>query len=174
MSLLGDIESGGSPIVVANGSARPSGGSGPVERLTLARPVLPCPGCSHAPVCSIRPLLDEGALAFRAPAAPHAAIHVRLAVEVACDHFLAGDVVVAEADPVATAPTNAERLAVSRQRGQAGLAKVRAAKPGGGPAKRSGFSGRKHTPEMRERISAAMRASHARRRAVADGSAVSE
>ena len=169
---LADIEAGGSPIVVANGSARPTGGSGPVERLTLARPVLPCPGCAHAPVCSIRPLLDEGALAFRAPSAPHAAIHVRLAVEVTCDHFLAGDVVGA-VEPVPAAPTNAERLAVSRKRGQAGLAKVRA-KAGGGPGKRSGFAGRNHTPEMRERISAAMRASHERRRAAASGSAAPE
>ena len=88
-TIPGHIESGGSEIVVGNGRGGPTGGAGPIERLSLARPVLPCPGCVHAAVCSIRPLLDPEKLAFRTPPTPHEAIRVRLAVEVECSHFLA-------------------------------------------------------------------------------------
>lgn len=121
MSIPAAIESGGSAIVVGNGNG-PSGGAGPVERLTLARPALPCPGCVHAPVCSIRPLLDVEKLALRSPASPHEAILIRLTLEVECSHFLAG-----EAAP-ALPPPPVGRMAASRKRGACGLVKARAVK----------------------------------------------
>lgn len=120
MSTLAAIESGGSAIVVGNGSG-PSGGAGPVERIALARPALPCPGCVHAPVCAIRPLLDVDALALRSPASPHEAIRIRLTVEVECSHFLAGEVAPGPAAPV-------DRMAASRKRGAGGLVRARAVK----------------------------------------------
>ncbi len=149
MTIPAHIERGGSQIVVGNGHNAPTAGAGPVEWLTLARPALPCAGCAHAPVCVIRPLLDADKLALRSPAAPHAAVRIRLALEVECDHFLAADVTLNQTAPITPeretwAVGQARRgaaLGASRARGAAGLVKARAVKAerheaaGGGPGK---------------------------------------
>ena len=188
MTIPRDIESGGSPIAVGNGQGGPSGGAGPVERLTLARPVLPCPGCAHGPVCAIRPLLNADKLSLRTPAAPHEAIRIRMTLELDCEHFLAGDVTVNQTTAVTPeretwAAGQARRGAVlgaSRARGATGLVKARAVKAerhqaaGGGPGKPPSQTGIKRSPEARERMRLAMVASYERRRAAASGSAAPE
>jgi hypothetical protein len=84
------ITGGGSQIAVGSSSA-PSGGAGPVQRLQLVRPSAPCPSCAHAPVCSIRPLIDEAIPEYRTPPTPHEALHVRVSIELTCDYYLEGD-----------------------------------------------------------------------------------
>lgn len=63
---------------------------GPVERIVAVRPVLPCDGCAHARVCSIRPLLDVERLELHAPPSPHPALRFAVRIETTCEHFLAG------------------------------------------------------------------------------------
>jgi hypothetical protein len=65
-------------------AGRSSEGSGPVERVRRLPVTLPCVGCHHAPVCSIRPGLE--ALVFTAPEPPHGAIHITPTVKVTCDY----------------------------------------------------------------------------------------
>jgi hypothetical protein len=66
-------------------AGRRSEGSGPVERVRRLPVTLPCVGCHHAPVCSIRPGLE--ALVFTAPEPPHEAIHITTGrITVACSH----------------------------------------------------------------------------------------
>lgn len=170
------IEEGGSEIVVGNGRGGPTGGAGPIERLTVARPVLPCPGCAHAAVCSIRPTLNADTLALRTPPSPHEAIRIRLAVEIECAHFLAGA-------PVAPEPARPFRqtsadIRESSRRGAEASKRLRAAakapEAGGGPGKVVGYRSRPKSPETRERMRLAQLALAARRRAAAAGSAVSE
>jgi hypothetical protein len=50
---------------------------------------LPCTSCLHADVCSIRPQLEAWVRNLKPPTKPHAALQVNVAVDVACDHFLA-------------------------------------------------------------------------------------
>lgn len=131
--LLDAIQSGGSQVVVGNGAGGPTGGAGPIERSMLARPVLPCPGCAHAPVCSIRPLLELAELGIRTPPAPHEAIRIALAVSIECAHFLAGETPAPEPAPIRQTMTDRQ---VSARRGTEASRKMRAtAKPpttGGG------------------------------------------
>jgi hypothetical protein len=59
------------------------------EPARLARGV-PCPSCSHAPVCSIKPALDAWLAKVALPASPHPAIHISCeGVDVSCQHYLA-------------------------------------------------------------------------------------
>jgi hypothetical protein len=165
MTIPAHIEQGGSEVVVGNGRGGPTGGAGPVERLTLLRPVLPCPGCAHAAVCAIRPLLDADKLAVRSMASPHEAVRIRLAFEVECDHFLAGAVAPEPAPGLTPAvPTpDVARMAASRARGAAGLVAARASKAaakapaaaGGGPGKRRGGRPPRHTDDEIEAAVAA-------------------
>jgi len=84
---LAKIERGGSRLPVwQEGDPKPTGGAGPVERTVMVRPLLPCEGCLHDEVCSIRPKL--AALAeFRPPFSPDPAVHVQTTVAVTCDHY---------------------------------------------------------------------------------------
>jgi hypothetical protein len=179
MTIPRDIETGGSPIAVGNGQGGPSGGAGPVERISVVAAVLPCPGCAHAAVCAIRPHLDPEKLSLRTPAAPHKAIRIRMTLELECEHFLAGNFPEpAPAGPVRV--SQALRDTASRQRGAAGLVKARAVKAelrqaaGEGPGKPPVQTGLKRSPEARERMRLAMVASYERRRAAQSGSGVPE
>jgi hypothetical protein len=99
---------------------------GPVERVVIATPELPCGGCAHAAVCSIRPLLDPASLAVRGPDRPHEAIRIGVRITLECDHYLAAQ----PASVNGGRPTDAERMAASRRRGAAALPKARASRTG--------------------------------------------
>lgn len=148
---LRDLESGGSDVVYGNGRP-PAVGSGPVERIAFAQPTLPCPGCAHSAVCSIRSALETADLSLRTPGFPNPAIRVRLTVEVECAHFLT-------APP--PEPTRVDSMTASRQRGAAGLVKARAVKA----EKRAAGSPGKRSAETRERMRQAQLARFARKRA---------
>jgi hypothetical protein len=116
VSIPASILRGGTDIVARDGGGRPPAiGAGPVERIALARPELPCAGCAHAAVCAIRPLLDPDALGIRAAASPHEAIRILPSVRIECSHFLAGPSGVVE--PATPTRGDAARLAESRRRG---------------------------------------------------------
>jgi hypothetical protein len=166
VTIPGHIESGGSEIVVGNGRGGPTGGAGPIERLSLARPVLPCPGCVHAAVCSIRPLLDPEKLAFRTPPTPHEAIRVRLVIDVECSHFLADPSWSPPEAPKAIPPHATARE--SSRRGAEASKRLRAAAKA--PAAAGGGPGRIRkpwSPEARAAQSMLVKASIERRRAAA-------
>ncbi len=157
MTIPAHIAQGGSEIVVGNGRNAPTGGAGPVERISVVAAVLPCPGCAHAPVCAIRPYLNPEKLSLRTPAAPHEAIRIRMTLELECEHFLAGNF--PEPAPAGPVRVNqALRDTASRQRGAAGLVQT----------------GLKRSPEARERMRVEMVASYARRQAAASSSGVPE
>lgn len=123
---------GGSPIAVGAGG-RQAMGSGPVERLSLVRPELPCPGCAHAAVCSIRPKLEGALPDIRTLASPHEAVTIAVTVAVTCQHFLvAAEAVFLEEpsapDPVPLRRGRGDAMAASRQRGAKAGGFVRGAK----------------------------------------------
>lgn len=130
------IENGGSAIGISDGSGRPPAiGSGPVERLSLVRAVLPCPGCAHAAVCSIKGKLDARSdeIAFRTPPSPDPAIRIVLTATVSCEHFLADGRPAPVAEPVqrtkgAFEPTLAERSRAGHRGAEANRARIAAEK----------------------------------------------
>lgn len=83
------FEAGGTDVVVGNGRP-PSGGSGPVERVQIGRPVLPCDRCSHQVVCSIKPKLQAAAIEVKAPTSPDPNVRITVHVDLTCA-FFAGD-----------------------------------------------------------------------------------
>ncbi len=95
--VLRAFEHGGSDVAVGNG--RPaSQGSGPVERIQIGRPVLPCDRCSHRVVCAIKPKLEAAAIEVRAPASPDPNVTISVSVALTCA-FFADDGSPAEAAP---------------------------------------------------------------------------
>jgi hypothetical protein len=121
----------GPDIPVADSGTRPPAiGSGPVERLSMVRAILPCPTCGHRVVCSIRPKLETEELAFRTPPSPDPAIRIALTATVSCEYYDGeiggpppGDLFTPE-----RSRTLGERSASARRGGEVNRARVAAAR----------------------------------------------
>ena len=150
---LGAILAGGTEVVFGNGRP-PAGGSGPIERSQVARPVLPCVRCTHRVVCSIKPKLEAEAIEIKAPSAPDPNVRVTVSVSLTCA-FFADD-----GSPV-EAPRIVTDMRAAAARGGAASKAAQAGKSGGGPAKRV------VSDETRARMRAAHQARLARRSAEA-------
>jgi hypothetical protein len=149
-------------------ASRSSEPSGPVTRLTIAQPVLPCGDCVHAEVCVIRPLLDPAKLAVRSPASPHDAIRINVALTIECEYHLMRDA----GGRLRTPAIEDARKANAAKMREAQAAKRPPKPPASGvrvtsdtPAPRNRQGQIASRPEVRERMRQAALARHARARA---------
>jgi hypothetical protein len=155
---LGQILSGGTEIVVGNGRP-PMGGSGPVERTQIARPVLPCDRCSHRVVCAIKPRLEAAAIEVHAPAAPDPNVTISVSVTLTCA-FFADDGSPVE-NPAPRIITGLEKRKADRDHREALIAKSVAMGERAGPPPAG--TKRRHSPETIEKMRASARARALRR-----------